>query len=149
MDTSTPTSVDIAVSDTGTVTDVTLQVELTGGASFAREIEISLIHDNTTVVVHNAVDNPECPSTCPPFVSGTINATFDDEATAVVTQPPADRGTGVTVDVTGTVQPEEALSAFDGTNLSGTWTLSLVDPGAWPLDGENVASWSLVITSEQ
>jgi hypothetical protein len=57
-----------------------------------------------------------------------------------VPDPPADRGTGVTVDVVGSLQPNEPVSAFDTAELEGRWTLSMVDEGLWPYDGENLVS---------
>ncbi len=144
VDTPTPTTVDLEVLDEGTVTDIDVQVELTDGGGYAREIELSLVHDGVTVIVHERVDNPSSP----PFVAAVLDATFDDEAADPVPDPPADRGTGVTVDVVGTFQPDEPLEAFDGGDLAGTWTLSLVDVGVYPYDGETLASWSVVATSE-
>ncbi|MCB0517855.1 MAG: proprotein convertase P-domain-containing protein [Lewinellaceae bacterium] len=66
-------------------------------------------------------------------------ATFDDEAATPVvcspTPPPA---------VTGTFQPEELLSAFDGENMAGVWTLSITDDTGG--DVGTLTSWSLTLT---
>ncbi len=65
----------------------------------------------------------------PALGRGSHPPTFDDEATDEVPPEPADRSTGVTLDAFGSVQPEEALSAFDGMDRLGTWELGLVAPG--------------------
>ncbi|MCB9341575.1 MAG: M36 family metallopeptidase [Lewinellaceae bacterium] len=60
---------------------------------------------------------------------------FDDEAASPnFPCPPTDNGT---------YQPFSPLSAFDGENLSGTWTLSVED--VFPADGGTLNDWSLNI----
>jgi len=49
-----------------------------------------------------------------------------------------------TGNVIGTYLPVEALSTFDGQELSGNWTLSLQDISPWPGEGLDLISWRLV-----
>lgn len=137
----------LTVPDGGTIRDVDVAVTLAGGVGYAREIELSLSHLGVTVVLHRAVENP----TNPPYVGGAIDAVFDDEAIATIGQPPTPRtGTAdIFIPVVGAVIPAESLSAFDGMDAAGVWTLSMRDPGVWQNDGEDLASWSITLEAEE
>jgi subtilisin-like proprotein convertase family protein len=66
-----------------------------------------------------------------------INVNLDDQAaTATFPCPP----------LAGTiVQPASALSAFNGQNSTGTWTLTVVD--GYDQDGGNINGWGLSINT--
>ena len=64
-----------------------------------------------------------------------MDATFDDAAAALAP---------TSGDVVGTYLPVNALSAFDGVQLAGDWTLSLQDLSSWPDEGLDLISWGLV-----
>lgn len=64
-----------------------------------------------------------------------IVATFDDSGIPVVC--------GTNPGISGTVQPTQALSAFNGQNPTGNWTLRISD--AFNEDGGVLNSWSLNI----
>ncbi|MES2545613.1 MAG: zinc-dependent metalloprotease family protein [Bacteroidota bacterium] len=67
-----------------------------------------------------------------------INATFDDAGvTGVCAASPGG--------LTGTILPTQALSAFNGQDPTGTWTLKIVDAGT--ADIGQIQSWSLNICS--
>jgi subtilisin-like proprotein convertase family protein len=66
-----------------------------------------------------------------------INATFDDSGIAIVC--------GNSPGISGTVLPAQALSAFNGQNSTGTWTLTVID--GFAQDGGAINSWSLNICS--
>ncbi|WP_445717975.1 reprolysin-like metallopeptidase [Flavobacterium sp.] len=68
-----------------------------------------------------------------------IAATFDDSGATVVC--------GSNPGISGTVQPSQALSAFNGENSTGTWTLRILD--AFNQDGGSLENWSLNICSVQ
>jgi len=68
-----------------------------------------------------------------------INAAFDDAGIALVC--------GTNPGISGTVQPKSALSAFNGLNSTGTWTLKISD--AFNQDGGILNSWSLNICTLQ
>jgi hypothetical protein len=64
-----------------------------------------------------------------------MDATFDDGAAALAP---------TSGNVVGTFLPVDALSAFDGLELSGDWTLSLHDLTFWTDEGLDLVSWGLV-----
>ncbi|ESU23715.1 fpp1 protein [Flavobacterium enshiense DK69] len=65
-----------------------------------------------------------------------INATFDDAGV-----------TPICPGITGTVIPAQALSAFNGQNSTGTWTLRVIDQAT--NDAGTINSWSLNICTVQ
>jgi len=66
-----------------------------------------------------------------------FNITLDDEAAGAITCP---------LNAGNTQQPENALSAFNGQNSTGNWTLTVMD-GA-DQDGGQLTNWSLEICTE-
>lgn len=68
------------------------------------------------------------------------NTTLDDESTGVSIQNIAEGG----APYTGSFKPKSPLSAFDGQNPNGTWTLNVSDRAA--ADTGSVRSFSLIIT---
>ncbi len=64
-----------------------------------------------------------------------FNFSFDDQAgTAIIPCPPTDGGTYI---------PLSDLSAFNGEQMNGTWTLTIND--AFDVDGGSLNAWSLEI----
>lgn len=84
------------------------------GFSFDREIVFRLISANGTIV--NLVNQDTYTGATPG--SGIQEVTFDDEAATVVGGPAV---------VTGSFRPVGSLSAFDGENATGLWTLFIQD----------------------
>ena len=68
------------------------------------------------------------------------NTTLDDESTGGLIQ----NVTPAQAPYTGSFKPATPLSAFDGQNANGTWTLNVSDRGA--VDTGNVRAFSLIIT---
>jgi len=68
-----------------------------------------------------------------------INATFDDSGSNVVC--------GTNPGISGTVKSSQLLSAFNGQNSTGTWTLRILD--SFNQDGGALNSWSLNICTVQ
>lgn len=68
-----------------------------------------------------------------------VVATFDDSGSVVVC--------GTNPGITGTVKPEQLLSAFDGESSAGVWTLRILD--GFAQDGGTLNSWSLNVCSVQ
>jgi subtilisin-like proprotein convertase family protein len=122
VDTNPATIINLNVPTTGTITDLNLSINLS--TPYADDIDISLIHGATNVLVYDGVGDT---------LASFINATFDDEA---VSNHPVN-GT-----VDGTFKPSNALSAFDGQELSGVWQLSLQDT-IFADDGTDLVSWSI------
>lgn len=113
-----------------TIADLNLTVNITH--SWINDLTVTLISPAGTQV--QMVSAP-----CASAPINNIQATFDDEGSAVVCAN--NPGIG------GTVIPLQALSAFDGQNSAGTWTLRVSD--AWNQDGGSLVSWSLNICSAQ
>ena len=67
-----------------------------------------------------------------------MNATFDDAGSALVCAT----STGTTTyAVSGIITPVSLLSAFNGQNSTGTWTLKVID--GFNLDGGSLNNWSI------
>ena len=122
----TPTvTSNLTVNITGTITDVNV-VNLTGTHTWINDLTIRLKSPAGTIVtLFGAICNNE----------DNFAVNFDDAATAgALPCPPVGNGT---------YQPQTPLSAFNGQNANGTWTLTVVD-GA-NQDGGALNSWALEI----
>jgi len=109
----------------GTINDINV-VNLAGTHSYISDLTIKLTSPTGTIV--NLMVNP-CND------EADFNLNFDDEAsTATLPCPPVGGGFYI---------PAAALSAFDGQNMSGTWTLTISD--AFNQDGGSLSSWGLEI----
>ncbi len=64
-----------------------------------------------------------------------VGTALDDEASLAITSGAAP--------FTGRFRPQQPLSAFDGMNTAGTWTLQVSD--TWDWDTGTLNSWSLVV----
>jgi hypothetical protein len=105
----------------GIVTDINLSLELNDDN--ASGVDILLTHDTTTVNVFGAAaDTP-----------GSMNVTFDDEAGST---------TPKTGPISGIYIPDNPLSAFDGADLAGGWTLQLQGTST-PENVPDLLAWSL------
>ena len=113
-----------------TIADLNLNVNITH--TWINDLTVTLISPSGTQV--QMVSAP-----CVSAPINNIQATFDDEGSPVVCA----NNPGIS----GTVIPLQALSAFDGQNSAGTWTLRVSD--AWNQDGGSLVSWSLNICSAQ
>lgn len=130
IDTDPATLVVCSAGPVGAITDLTVVLEIDdpGGFPYVSDLEIILTDDSTgiSVVLYTGAEvwNPE----------SYMDATFDDTAGALAP---------TSGDVVGTFLPVDALSAFDGVELSGDWTLSLHDSFV-PDEGLDLISWRLV-----
>jgi len=131
IDTDPPTLVTCSVGSLGTINDLTVSLEIDdpAGFPFVSDLEITLTNDSTAISVvlyiGDQVVSPEA----------YMNATFDDAAGSLAP---------TTGDVVGTFLPVDALSAFDGVQLAGDWTLSLHDTTSWQDEGLALISWGMV-----
>ena len=94
------------------------------------DLSLRLTSPMGTIV--NLITNP-----CPGSSVNNIDATFDDLGTTFVC--------GNFPGVSGVVIPAQALSAFNGQDSAGTWTLTVID--GFNEDGGQIASWGLDICS--
>ena len=132
------TNVPIAISATGTPTiNSTLSVV---NSSVISDVNLTMAMNHTyigevtvTLISPGGTEVPVFSNSCDS--SNNITATFDDSGAAQVC--------GVTPGISGTVIPLQSLSAFNGQDMTGTWTLKVKDGGAG--DGGSLTSWSLDI----
>ncbi len=119
-----PASISFNVVQTGSITDLNLNVQIQ--SLVADENSIELTHNAVTVLVR--------PIDLVAF--GDLNLTFDDEAAV-----------SYLGQLSGTVTPANPLSAFDGMELSGTWTLRLTNIDF--AEADNLIAWSLIGTTAE
>lgn len=113
----------INIPPTGTITDVNV-AHVTGTHSYVGDLAVSLIApDNTQVTLFSGI----CTS------DDNFNLGFDDETSFFNIPCPPTSGL--------IYQPEGNLSDFIGTDLSGNWTLRIVDQASG--DGGQLNEWEL------
>ena len=114
-----------------TIQKVSVNLEMTH--TWVNDVIVTLIGPSGTTV---QLMNRECTSSAN-FQN--VFATFDDGGAAVVCQ------TAPNPALSGTVLPEQALSAFGNQNSQGLWTLQVQD--LFNQDGGAIVNWSLNICS--
>ena len=124
LDNQTVTSV-INVPDSGALSDLNIRLDITH--SFVGDLVVNLISpDNTTISLFSGVggsgDNFD-------------NTILDDEASTPI-------GSG-SAPFSGSFQPAEPLSTFDGMNINGDWTLQITDTAGG--DTGTLNEWALVV----
>ena len=131
VDTDPGTQVVLAVGTAGLISDLNVSVNITGG--HMEDFDLFLTSPAGTVVQFRA----DFAGDQNPFahIDSPLNATFDDESAT----PHSAQNGGTAV---GTFQPWSALSAFDGENLLGNWTLTISDTFV-PNEGDDLVSWSI------
>jgi subtilisin-like proprotein convertase family protein len=104
------------------------------------DIVVTLTHDQTGTIVA-IVDRPGVPATSVGCGEdgNDIEATLDDEA-AVPIENVCEPATPA---IEGTFSPNQPLSAFDGEELAGTWTLRIVDHAV--IDTGVLHAWSMTV----
>ncbi|WP_130736321.1 reprolysin-like metallopeptidase [Flavobacterium sp. J27] len=111
----------------GTISDVNITMNISH--TWINDLTATLTSPTGTVV---ELFSNEC---SPNTSVNNIVATFDDAGVAIVC--------GNNPGISGTVLPSQPLSVFNGTNSTGTWTLTVSD--AFNQDGGTLNSWSLNI----
>ncbi|MFK7905351.1 MAG: proprotein convertase P-domain-containing protein [Chitinophagales bacterium] len=114
----------LEVNELGTIADIDV-VDLRGSHSYIGDLEFELESPSGTRVV---LIEGECGD------NANFDVNFSDQAAGV---PPCPYTDG------GTYRPAEALSAFNGEDPTGTWTLRVRDN--FPGDGGTLESWALQI----
>ena len=129
------TSTTMTVPSGQTITNLDVRIE--AQHSYVGDLTFTLTHDGsgTSVVL---MDRPGSPASQFGCGSDNVAATFDDGSGTPVenvcaANPPA---------IGGDVQPEEALSAFNGQSLASDWTLSMSDSATQDTGG--VTRWCLI-----
>lgn len=116
------TTSDINVVDSGSVADVNVAMNITH--TFQADLDIDLVHSGITV----RVMEDQCGG------NNDLNVTFDDEAAGpIVCAEPS----------VGTFMPLNSLTAFDGVDRAGLWTLNVFDDAGGDLGTLN--NWQVII----
>ncbi|MFB3851832.1 MAG: proprotein convertase P-domain-containing protein, partial [Acidobacteriota bacterium] len=123
---STGVDVPIDVSDSGTITDVNVTINITH--TWDADLDIYLVHPDGTVV-ELSTDNGSSGDNY-------TNTTFDDSAPTPITSGSAP--------FTGTYRPEGSLAALNGKDLNGVWNLRVKDDTSG--DTGTVQNYSLQIS---
>jgi subtilisin-like proprotein convertase family protein len=127
VDTNPATQVILNAGTAGLISDLNVSVNITGG--HMEDFDLLLMSPSgTTLQFRTSFVNPFF------HIDGPLNATFDDESA----NPHSAQASGAT----GTFQPWLPLSAFDGEQLLGNWTLSIHDTFAAG-EGNDLVSWSI------
>lgn len=119
------------------MTIIDLNVELRIEHTWVGDLTVTLTHvdTGTSVAIVGRPGNPASTYGC----SGDdIDAVLDDEAAA----PVEDECAGAVPTIEGTFTPNQLLSAFDGEDLAGDWTLVVDD--AVGADTGTLVEWCLV-----
>jgi len=127
----------LVVSDSAILTDLNVYVNATH--TWVGDLIFVLTHETTGTSV-TIIDRSGSPSSSFGCSGDNIDAILDDEAASPV-ESECSAGTPT---INGTFTPNNPLSAFDGEDLSGTWTLTVSD-NASP-DPGTLVSWGLVPT---
>jgi subtilisin-like proprotein convertase family protein len=115
----------LVISNSGIISDLDV-VDLVGEHTYISDLTITLTSPaGTQVTLFSSICNDE----------EDFDINFDDEASSSTLPCPPIGG--------GTYIPSQALSAFDGENIQGTWTLTISD--AYNLDGGSLDDWGLDI----
>jgi subtilisin-like proprotein convertase family protein len=113
----------------GVVTDVDVYIDV--DHTWTGDLVIKLHHEIQSVTIFNKLCHGD----------DDILATFDDEALDKIDcNLPTPVGQG------GAVTPSSPLSAMDGTNAEGTWSLEVIDTAAG--DSGQLLDWGLIVTCE-
>ena len=125
----------LAITDDLLISDLNVSVRISH--SWVGDLIVSLEHDDTGTVV-DLIDQPGTTSGL--GCSGDdIDATLDDEAAL----PAEDECSTPAPALAGALLPNDALTAFDGENILGTWTLTAKD--ANPGDTGSLDEWCLIV----
>lgn len=113
----------INVSDFGLISDMKISLDITH--SYVGDLLIQLQHPNGTDFVNVWA------RTCDSARFGNINVTLEDGQSTITCDSPT----------TGIFAPENPLSAFNGLEMNGDWTIALID--FYDGDIGTLNSWSL------
>jgi hypothetical protein len=124
----------ITVSSAKQIVDVDVMLIVPHG--WPGDVVVKLTHGSTT---RTLIDRPGVPATSLGCSENDIDCSLDDEGTG-----PVENTCGSTVPaISGTLTPNDSLSAFDGQSTSGTWTLQVADVAS--LITGTFAEWCVVL----
>ena len=110
IDTNPGSTFDIVITDDFLIGSLIVEIELFDASTlFWTDLDVFLSNGFTTVQLLNSIDNDQ---------SGLFDVSFDDLSLT---------GLPTSGDAVGSYNPLNALSAFNGQSIAGTWTLTIVD----------------------
>lgn len=115
----TGVSQDINVPTGGNILDIDFSVDIS--QNYVGDLTINLSHGGTTVTI---MDRPGVPASTYGCANNNIDCTFDDESTNGTVENVCN---GTNPAYSGDYAPEQSLSAFDGMDQSGIWTITVID----------------------
>ena len=129
VDDSTTVSSGLTLSD--------LNISILATHSWVGDLKLTVRHvqTGTSVVI---IDRPGVPATTNGCSGDNIDAVLDDQASS----PVETQCSGTPPAISGTFQPNNPLSAFNGQSLDGTWTLNVADLAGQ--DTGTLVQWCLV-----
>jgi len=122
----------MTVTDSITISD--LNVDLVINHTWVGDLTVSLTHGVTTVVI---VDRPGVPASTFGCANDNYNIVLDDEGSG----GPIEALCAVSMVSPPNYVPQNPLSAFDGQNIMGLWTINVSDGAA--ADTGTLLQWSL------
>lgn len=129
----------ITVANSGTITDVNL-LNLNLPHAWTGDVSATLTSPQGTTI--QLFDGPGIPASTYGCSGDNIEASFDDAAT--LTSADFENMCNDAPAQSGIFQPIDALSAFNGENMAGTWTLTVLDSYTAGDDG-SIDAWELEI----
>ncbi len=127
----------ISMANTSSIND--LDITLNVNHTWVGDLEFTLEHDDTGTSV-TFYDRPGVPSSSYGCSNNNIDAAFDDEGTDGSVESTCNSNPAIG----GSLTPSpDALSAFDGENMNGTWTLTAIDHVS--PDPGTLVEWCIVV----
>lgn len=123
------------VPDSGIISDVNVDFTWTANHTWYGDVIMNVAHGGVQVSILSGTSSSSSD------LLGTYIA--DDEATTTFDAAATAAGGGANVIPPGSYRPAGLLSAFDGLNKMGAWTLCVADDAAG--DGGTLGAWSLEI----
>ena len=112
----------IVICESGSIVDLNVSVDI--AHTWVGDIKVTLTHEDSSTSI-NLIDRPGAPPDLSSCAGLDIDATLDDEAAT----PVEDECAAAVPTIDGTFIPNQALAAFDGESIGGTWTLNVTDDG--------------------
>jgi len=116
----------LSVTDSGTINSV--DVRLVISHTWPGDLTAKITHAGTTVNLATRMGGTGCSA-------DDVDAVFQDGGAAISCQ-------GTSPGITGILAPEQPLSAFNGQNLTGDWTLNVSDNAGF--DTGSITKWCII-----
>ena len=134
VDNATAVSISLSSLDTGIINDLNINIHTTGAGY---DLSVWLTHEDTgtSAYIWRSTAGPVDFNGGHTF--GEVDNLFDDEA-ALSFHP------NFIGDFSVAYKSFDLLSVFDGEDISGTWSLNIINDGCCLSEGQDLISWSIV-----